>query len=109
MFDLCDDRGCRAGDPWLLPYVGSPYNLSSQDEIYYWYYESGCKVLPPEQDEALIGALRSLRPYGAVRFVVTPGGLVLTKVNRWEGVGNSTWEPRYVGRLDFQKWFPKEE
>src|SRR5262245_35781407 len=62
---------------------------------------------PPRQDTPLVESLRKLRPYGAVRFVVGCGGLVLTKlrVGRWPDV---RWEARFVTRLNFRHWYPKE-
>lgn len=108
-FDLTDDAGLAVGDPWLKPYVGIPHNLSRLDEIYFWWDELGFKVLPPAQDSELIERLRQVRPAGAVRFITTPGGLVLTKVPIRAREGTTVYEPRYVGRLNFACWFPREE
>jgi hypothetical protein len=109
-FDLSDDQGLNPGDPWRLPYLGVPHNLSGRGEIYFKLQdEFGMTPLPaPTQDDELIDALRSLRPYGPVRLLVTYGGLVLTKVP----VGPRSaqrWEPRYVGELDYDCWYPKEK
>lgn len=108
-FDLSDDSGLQLGDSWELPYLGVPHNLSNRDEIYF-KVQSEFGVTPlraPSQDDELIDALRVLRPSGAVRFVVTYRGLVLTKVP----VGPrraQRWEPRYVGNLDYKRWYTKE-
>jgi hypothetical protein len=107
-FDLAPGKPPANGDPWELPYLGIPYHLSLRSEIYFWDQDShaGTKQVPPVQDDHLIDELRALRPSGAVRFVVLCGGLVLAKVpspRRW-----TTWEPRYVGRLDYKRWFAKE-
>jgi hypothetical protein len=108
-FDLSDDDGLELGDSWELPYLGVPHNLSARGEIYFKLLdESGITPLPaPSQDDELIDALRTLRPYGPVRFVVAYGGLVLTKVPVGRG-SSQRWEPRYVGRLDYERWYPKE-
>jgi hypothetical protein len=108
-FDLTDDRGLGAGSAWDRPYLGLPHNLSARGEIYFWKeeFEGSGKVTPRVQDKALINALRGIRPAGAVRFVVACGGLVLTKVPIWES-GYQRWEPRYVGRLDYGRWFEQE-
>jgi len=108
-FDLTDDRDLEPGGAWKLPYVGVPHNLSAASEIYFWSEDGlgGEKLLPPIQDNLLIEALRRLRPYGAVRFVVMCDGLVLTKVpvGHWS---TARWEPRYAGRLNFGHWYAKE-
>jgi hypothetical protein len=109
-FDLTTDAPLVSGASWELPYLGIPYHLSSRSEIYFWNQDvrSGAKTLPLLQDNELIAALRILRPSGAVRFVVSSGGLVLTKVpvGRWP---SQRWEARYVGRLNYKRWYSKEE
>lgn len=102
-FDLYDDRVLVSGDEWDRPYLGLRHNLSARDRLYFWHEDdSGGRTLyPPAQDDQLIAALRAIRPYGAVRFLVGPGGVVITKVP-------PDWTPRYVGRLDLASWFPKE-
>jgi hypothetical protein len=109
-FDLSDARGLAFGDRWQLPYLGVPHNLSARGEIYFKLQdEFGVTPLQaPAQDDGLIDALRTLRPYGPVRFVVTYGGLVLTKVPAGPRAAQR-WEPRYVGRLDYDCWYPKED
>jgi hypothetical protein len=108
-FDITDDEGLEPGDAWDLPYVGVPHHLSKWDELYFWDELDQRKVCPPEQDQELIRCLRRLRPSGAVRFIVTPGAFVLTKVDVWERVRSTRWEARYVGRLRSGLWFSKEE
>ncbi len=109
VFDLTDDSGLSSGDVWDRPYVGVRHQLSRRGEIYFWKYGAagGGKLLPPAKDSELIGALRRLRAWGPARFVVAHGGFALTKVP----VGSRLrqhWEPRYVGRIDFRKWFERE-
>ena len=56
-------------------------------------------------------ALRSVRPFGAVRFIVNPERVVLTKRpprGEWQA-SDESWEPVYVGRLNLQEWFEREE
>jgi hypothetical protein len=105
VFDQADHADLRPGDAWERPYVGIPHNLSGGDELYFQAEdERGRWVMhPPSQDQALVRALRLVRPYGPVRFLVGVGGLVLTKVEV-----RSRWQPRYVGRVDLKKWFAKE-
>lgn len=104
VFELYDDTGLTCGDPWYRPYVGIPHNLSRYDELYFWQESvvGACKLLPPGQDAPLIRALRKVRPYGPVRFLVGPGGVAVTKTT------SPGWEPCYVGRVDLAMWFPKE-
>lgn len=104
VFDLYDTRNLACGAPWHRPYIGIRHNLSAGGAIYFWDGgPDGARALRPSaQDRALVAALRRIRPSGAVRFIVGPGGVVLTKIP-------PAWEPRYVGRIDPAKWFPKEE
>jgi len=110
IIDLWDDHGLVCGDSWPLPYIGCQYNLSQNHNIYYWHSEKKYKELCPIQDQELIDRLRCIRRYGPVRFVVNPGGLVLTKrppLDRpW--MMEERWDPVYVGRINYQKWFLKE-
>lgn len=108
-FDLADDNDLNPGDIWDRPYVGVQHQLSRRGELYFWKEDAdeGKKIFPQAQNGELIGALRRLRGHGPVRFVATYGGFALTKVP----VGNlprQRWESRYVGRIDFRKWFRKE-
>jgi hypothetical protein len=103
VFDLYDDGDLAPGDPWNRPYIGLPHNLSGRGRLYFWEEDAtGARALePPAQDENLISALRTLRPYGAVRFLVGVGGVAITKVP-------PLWEARYVGRVELSTWFTKE-
>jgi hypothetical protein len=103
VFDLGNGAALNHGDRWDRPYVGIPHNLSASGEVYFKLVnEHGIDWLKPRaQDAHLISALRALRPWGAVRFIVTVGGLVVTKVE-------PAWEPRYVGRINPSRWFAKE-
>jgi hypothetical protein len=103
VFDLYDDRDLHCGDDWDRPYLGLRHNLSARGWMYFWEEDSagGRMVYPPSQDDSFISALRELRPYGAVRFLVGPAGVAITKVP-------PTWKPCYVGRVDLATWFPKE-
>jgi hypothetical protein len=102
--DLGDAGNCRNGDSWNLPYVGVPYHLHRNGRIYFYQYDDqgGHSVHPPKQDLELIRAIRHLRPYGPVRILVTPGGLVLTKIS--SGMQTSpeeSWQPVFVGISTF--------
>jgi hypothetical protein len=103
-FDLTSHRGLQTGDSWDRPYVGMPHNLSVANKIYFKRSDAEGTVAlwPPDQDPDLIAALRAVRPSGPVRFIVTAGGLVATKVELASG-----WEPRYVGRINPACWFEK--
>ena len=108
-FDLTEDHGLTPSVKWELPYVGIVHHLSQRNEIYFWHQgrAGSWKVTPPVQDGALIDSLRDIRPHGAVRFIATCGGLILTKVpiGSWR---SQRWEPRFVDRIDYKKWFQKE-
>jgi hypothetical protein len=108
-FDLCDDGSLSPGDPWVKPYVGIAYNLSANDRIYFKEQTADHEVAryAPKDNEYLIRLLRRIRPRDAVRFLLLPKGIVLTKVPGNSG-NEDEWIPRYVGRVDFQEWFEKE-
>lgn len=107
LFDLTDDSPFKNGDDWDCPYVGSHYVLSAGNEIYRYRDEANSteKQYAPRQDRELIQALRWLRPWNGLRFLALPGGLVITKVEDSPG----KWKPKYVGRIDFDRWFEREE
>ncbi len=108
-FDLSDAKGYANGDDWNLPYVGMKFNLNKRSEIYLWQEESSLR--PYKQDKELIGDIRKIRRYGAVRFIVNPWGNVLTKKppdGEWTG-DDSEWSPVYVGKIDHDNWFKKEK
>lgn len=113
IFSLNDDDGLRPGDAWPWPYVGMPYNLNKGSRIYFWLQneEGGQSVFPPGQNRPLVVALRGIRRYGAMRFIVNPHGIVLTRrppTEQWTGE-EETWTPVYVGRLNYSTWFQKED
>lgn len=109
VFDLTDDGTLEQGDAWGRPYLGIPHNLSAASEIYFWKAsrDGARKIRPRRQDALLVEALRRLRPYGPVRFVVGCSGLVLTKVpaGDWR---RTRWEARFATRLDYRCWYAKE-
>jgi hypothetical protein len=102
-FDLYADMDLQIGDAWNRPYIGVRYQLSKADELYFWDVgpAGSQKLTPPQQDASLVRALRLIRPYGPVRFLLGPGGVAITKAP-------PLWEPHYAGRLDLTTWFPKE-
>ena len=109
--DLGDAGDLQPGDPWTMPYIGFPYNLNGRSQIYFYRIDDdgGQSVYPPRQDAALIQALRCVRRTGAVRFIVNPAGLVLTK--RPKGAQWSpeeSWESVFVGRINVNLWFERE-
>jgi len=109
--DLGDEGDCEIGDSWNLPYVGIPYHLHRNGRIYFYQYDEhgGRSIHPPQQDVELIQAIRNLRPYGPVRVLVTPGGLVLTKIpSGTHALREESWQTVFVGRVNFNLWFEEE-
>ena len=108
MLDLSDDDGLHCGDTWNRPYVGMQFNLKRYDDVIYLWQEGvdgGEARLPIRQDQELIHKLREIRGDGeSVRFIVNPWGIVITKVKQ-----NDNWKPVYVGRINLDNWFPREE
>ena len=110
--DISDFSGLECGDLWNLPYAGASYNLSKKSEIYYYksHEEGGESEFPTVQDNELITNLRNVRRSGAVRFIVNPYGIVLTKrppEGTW--MPDEKWESVFVGHINFEQWFEKEE
>lgn len=112
VLDLSRTTGIKCGDEWCLPYVGCQYNLSARSEIYFYRIDGagGKSEKPAAQDVNLIKALRKVRRTGAVRFIVNPFGLVLTRRPPVTGDWSleERWDPVYVGRIDLRKWFKQE-
>lgn len=111
LVDLSLHCGVKAGQRWPLPYVGIPYHLSARSKIYFYKQtaDGGRSEYPAYQDRELIGSLRAIRRTGAVKFIVNPYGLVLTKVPP-EGLWTpeEKWEAVFVGRINRRQWFKKE-
>lgn len=110
--DLGDCDHLQPGDPWKLPYVGFPFNLNRRSAIYFYQEddEGGQSIYPGQQDRSLIQAFRDIRRTGAVRFIVNPCGVVLTKCpveTRWSP--SESWQPFFVGQINLNTWFPKED
>ena len=111
VIDLGDCKHLQPGDPWKLPYVGIPFNLNRRSKLYFYRMddEGGRSEYPPQQDGALIQTLRQLRRTGAVRFIVNPAGVVITKCpadGEWSP--EESWQPFFVGHIDKSKWFEME-
>jgi hypothetical protein len=110
LMNLADDSRLELGDPWELPYVGMAYNLHRSSEIYYWDCEGQVPVRPAVQDRDLVRKLRKIRRTGPMRFIVNPYGIVLTNVPVGDfDFDEDRWQPVYVGRVDYNKWFAREE
>ena len=111
LIDLCDNSRLQPGDPWKRPYVGIPHNLHREGRIYFYKEDEngGRTTHPLQQDDGLIRAMRSLRPKKAIRFIVTHGGLVVTKCPVDDRqTSEETWQPVYVGKITPSQWFEKE-
>jgi hypothetical protein len=109
--DLGHGEQLQSGDPWNRPYIGMQYHLHRNGKIYFYQQDEfgGRSIYPPQQDHDLIRAIRSVRPYGPVRLLVNPAGLVLTKVP----LGSHTqsedrWQPVFVDSINPNLWFEEE-
>lgn len=110
-FDLTGAEPLATGTEWQCPYVGVPYNLHRGSKIYFYQQDKqgGRCIYPPSQDLELIRRIRNLRPYGPVRILVTPGGLVLTKVPpSTRTVVEDHWKPVFVAAINPSLWFREE-
>ena len=111
LIDLSNTDGLKCGDRWTQPYIGTPYNLSKRSEIYFYRKtnEGGKAEYLPAQDQQLIKSLRSIRRYGAVRFIVNPYGVVLTKrPPKGDWSQQEEWQSVFVGYINYNYWFSKE-
>ena len=106
-----DCKGLKPGDPWERPYVGFPFNLSARGKIYFNQEdeEGRRSIYPKRQNLPLIEALRTVRSSGPVRFIVNPFGVVSTKRPMQQGSPEERWQPVYVGKINLDLWFEKEE
>jgi hypothetical protein len=79
------------------------FNLMSDDRIRFKHQTAdGERNLYLGSDaDALVEALREVRPSGTIRFVVNLHGVVLTKTE-------PDWTPVFVCRLDYDEWFDKD-
>lgn len=108
--DLSDDVGLQTNDLWEKPYIGVKYNLRGDSNICYYDNNLGSTEYPPEQDKELIRKLRKVRRSGPAVFIVNQYGLVLTKIPEGEyREDEDKWVPVYVGRINHNLWFKKEE
>jgi hypothetical protein len=108
--DLAGDAYLQSGDPWKLPYVGMPF-VFFEGSIYFKRTDAGVRrrQYPPRQNDELIDALRRLRPAGG-RILVTHRGAVLTKLAAGNRRGlRDVYQPIYVGSIDLNLWFQKEQ
>ena len=98
-------EGLGRGDVWKYPYIGMAYNLG-ESGIYFKFEddEGSSKQTPTHENQTLVVALRELRPFGVLRFVVNLHGAALTKVQDSEG----QWCPHFVGHINVATWFEKE-
>lgn len=105
---LTSDTGLESGNLWSGPYVGMMYRLSTQQQIYFWHEvnDEGTKQRPLSQDQNLIQRLLRIRGPGGCRFIVNPGGIVLTKK---QNPTTKNWSAVYVGRINWQMWFAREQ
>lgn len=111
ILNLADDSHLETGDPWNLPYVGMVYNLSQRNRLYCKSQEKGTIEDPPFRDRELINKIRNTRRSGPIKFLVNPYGLILTKIpiGSFDVDDEDTWAPIYIGRINYRKWFEKEE
>ena len=64
---------------------------------------------PPKQDWDLIRGIRQVRPFGPVRVVVNPAGLVLTKAYAPTCQhSEDNWLAVFVGSINPNLWFEEE-
>lgn len=107
IIDLSDDCGLDTGDCWEKPYIGMKYQLHRDSFVYYW--DEGI-LEPVAQDEDLICKMRSVRRYGAATFIVNPYGIVLMKSPAGAfSFDEDEWKAVYIGRINYDLWFRKEE
>jgi len=107
--DLSNDINLVTGHKWPFPYLGIPYNLSGGNKIYFRNSsENGTQLEYLNSNGIhLVKKLRSVRPYGGIRFIVNYKGIVLTKKPCSSILDR--WDPVYIGRIDYDNWFEQED
>lgn len=91
------------GTPWDRPYIGMKFNLSDDDVIRFRHSVEDMQQMITLQKKSsnLVSALRSVRRFGSIRFIVNLHGIALTKAE-------PDWQPVYICHLDRSEWFEKE-
>lgn len=103
-FSLNTEFRCDA--LWPYPYLGMKYHLSNRDQIYMKMVEDNNLQIEylPIRNQELVNSLRMIHPRGTCSFLVNPWGHVLTKQQN-----GGVWDPVYVCKLDYNKWFDKPD
>ena len=100
-FTLDSTSEHQRGDLWERPYVGNMYHQSPDGRIFRnLEYDDVIEKQYLNGDPNIAEDLVAVRGTNGYRFIVICHGVVLTKVE-----GRNDWEPRYVGKIDFQEWF----
>ncbi len=105
--DLSDTAGISSGDPWTKPYIGTVFNYNPRSGILFQEKKGAHKEYPTKKDLDLENKLYNIRNGDYCRFLVNPWGVVLTKKTPY--LYNGEWQPVYVGRINYDSWFDKEE
>lgn len=107
IIDLSDTNALSFGDPWTLPYIGIPYNYDPNGGILFQEKKGSFREFATKQDSDLNNKLYRIRNGDYCRFIVNPWGVVLTKKPPYLYGGQ--WESAYVGNINYNMWFDKEE
>lgn len=107
VMDLSDARGLSSGDVWKKPYLGLVYNYDPKKGALFQEKRGAFRDFSKRQDRELNEKLYLVRGGDYCRFVVNPWGIVLTKKPPYLYGGK--WESVYVGKINYDFWFDKEE
>jgi hypothetical protein len=101
---LYEDQHLSSGDEWKRPYVGSSYLASSVEGQPTLASRDGTEVVARNGyfGEVVFPMLRKMRSDSRMHFLITLGGLVLTRVTAETGFALD--KKVFVGSIDLAEW-----
>ena len=101
--ELYGSEGLRTGDTWKHPYIGASYNtmVVGNRVLLVSRNAKSTTVVPGYFEEAVLPLLRQVHWDLKMQFLVTFGGLLLTRAALSPGVPEP---PVFCGTLDLERW-----
>jgi hypothetical protein len=102
--ELYGVEGLRTGDTWKRPYIGSSYNTSVAGNKVLLTVRNGRGTLgvPGYFEDEVLPLLRRVHWDSKIQFLVTHGGLLLTRVAL--SARGEPEPPVYCGTVDLDRW-----
>ena len=102
--ELYSDDGLSPGDAWIRPYVGTSYFIEELSAGTFLSSRNEREVLGVDGylRQTLLPLLRAVRWESKMHFIITLGGLLLTRVTVASKRGPEF--PVFAGRLNLNEW-----